>query len=80
MFVASHERASASLGPDYDNYQRKSDHQIPVFVLEPVSGATPASPDRRTRREYRRIRVRRRGWGAGVPERAAIPTWGVPHR
>ncbi len=25
--------------PDYDNYQRKTDREIPVFVLEPVSDA-----------------------------------------
>jgi hypothetical protein len=23
--------------PDYDNYQAKTDRQIPLFVLEPVS-------------------------------------------
>lgn len=28
--------------PDYADYQRKTDRQIPVFVLEPVSGSTPA--------------------------------------
>jgi deazaflavin-dependent oxidoreductase (nitroreductase family) len=37
-------RRAVDAYPDYDNYQRKTDRQIPVFVLEPVSGATPASP------------------------------------
>lgn len=27
--------------PDYADYQRKTDRQIPVFVLEPVSEGTP---------------------------------------
>jgi len=27
---------------DYADYQRRTDRQIPVFVLEPVGGATPA--------------------------------------
>lgn len=28
--------------PDYADYQRKTDRQIPVLVLEPVDGDTPA--------------------------------------
>jgi hypothetical protein len=31
------ERAVAAF-PDYADYQRKTDRQIPVFVLSPVSG------------------------------------------
>jgi hypothetical protein len=27
--------------PDYASYQRKTDRQIPVFVLEPIGGDTP---------------------------------------
>jgi hypothetical protein len=27
---------------DYADYQRKIDRQIPVVVLEPISGGTPA--------------------------------------
>jgi hypothetical protein len=27
--------------PDYADYQRKIDRQIPVFVLEPTSESTP---------------------------------------
>jgi len=27
--------------PDYADYQRKTDRQIPVFVLEPLNGSTP---------------------------------------
>jgi F420H(2)-dependent quinone reductase len=26
--------------PDYADYQRNTDRQIPVFVLEPISGST----------------------------------------
>jgi F420H(2)-dependent quinone reductase len=28
--------------PNYADYQRKTERQIPVFVLGPVSGGTPA--------------------------------------
>jgi hypothetical protein len=28
---------AAAVWPDYDNYQAKTDRQIPLFVLEPVS-------------------------------------------
>nr|WP_246148197.1 nitroreductase family deazaflavin-dependent oxidoreductase [Nonomuraea turkmeniaca] len=35
-------RRAVDAYPDYADYQRKTDRQIPVFVLEPVSGSTPA--------------------------------------
>ncbi|MFG1710902.1 nitroreductase/quinone reductase family protein [Nonomuraea sp. M3C6] len=35
-------RRAVDAYPDYADYQRKTDRQIPVFVLEPVSGGTPA--------------------------------------
>ncbi|OHV42585.1 nitroreductase family deazaflavin-dependent oxidoreductase [Pseudofrankia sp. BMG5.36] len=35
-------RRAVDAFPDYADYQRKIDRQIPVFVLEPVSGGTPA--------------------------------------
>jgi len=28
--------------PDYADYQRKTNRQIPAFVLEPISEGTPA--------------------------------------
>lgn len=33
--------------PDYAAYQRRTDRQIPVFVLEPVSAGLPAGADLR---------------------------------
>jgi len=33
-------RRAVAAYPDYADYQRKADRQIPVFVLEPVSGGT----------------------------------------
>jgi deazaflavin-dependent oxidoreductase (nitroreductase family) len=35
-------RRAVDAYPDYADYQRKTDRQIPVFVLEPVSGGAPA--------------------------------------
>ncbi|MGI5290675.1 nitroreductase family deazaflavin-dependent oxidoreductase [Nonomuraea polychroma] len=35
-------RRAVDAYPDYADYQRKTDRQIPVFVLEPVNGDTPA--------------------------------------
>nr|WP_312624116.1 nitroreductase/quinone reductase family protein [Pseudofrankia sp. BMG5.37] len=35
-------RRAVDAFPDYADYQRKIDRQIPVFVIEPVSGGTPA--------------------------------------
>jgi deazaflavin-dependent oxidoreductase (nitroreductase family) len=35
-------RRAVDAYPDYADYQRKIDRQIPVFVLEPVTGSTPA--------------------------------------
>ncbi len=35
-------RRAVDVYPEYADYQRKTDRQIPVFVLEPVSGGTPA--------------------------------------
>ena len=35
-------RRAVNVYPDYADYQRRTDRQIPVFVLEPVSGGTPA--------------------------------------
>lgn len=35
-------RRAVDAYPDYADYQRKTDRQIPVFVLEPVSGGTPS--------------------------------------
>ena len=35
-------RRAVDAYPDCTDYQRKTDRQIPVFVLEPVSGSTPA--------------------------------------
>ena len=35
-------RRAVDAYPDYADYQRKTDRQIPVFVLEPVHGGTPA--------------------------------------
>ncbi|MER5422830.1 nitroreductase/quinone reductase family protein [Streptosporangium roseum] len=35
-------RRAVDAYPDYADYQRKTDRQIPVFVLDPVSGGTPA--------------------------------------
>jgi deazaflavin-dependent oxidoreductase (nitroreductase family) len=35
-------RRAVDAFPGYADYQRKTDRQIPVFVLEPVSGGTPA--------------------------------------
>lgn len=35
-------RRAVDAYPDYADYQRKTDRQIPVFVLEPISGGTPA--------------------------------------
>jgi deazaflavin-dependent oxidoreductase (nitroreductase family) len=35
-------RRAVDAYPDYADYQRKTDRPIPVFVLEPVSGGTPA--------------------------------------
>lgn len=37
-------RRAVDAFPDYAGYQRKTDRQIPVFVLEPVTGGT--YPDR----------------------------------
>lgn len=34
-------RRAVDAYPNYADYQRKTDRQIPVFVLEPVSGGTP---------------------------------------
>ncbi len=34
-------RRAVDAYPDYADYQRKTDRQIPVFVLEPVNGAIP---------------------------------------
>ena len=36
-------RRAAEAFPDYDDYQRKTDRQIPVFVLEPASDDAHAS-------------------------------------
>ena len=33
-------RRAVDAYPDYADYQRKTDRQIPVFVLEPISGTT----------------------------------------
>ncbi len=33
------ERAVEAFPPDYADYQKKTDRQIPVFVLEPVDGS-----------------------------------------
>jgi deazaflavin-dependent oxidoreductase (nitroreductase family) len=38
-------RRAVDAYPDYADYQRKIDRQIPVFVLEPVSGGAPADDD-----------------------------------
>ena len=35
-------RRAVEAYPNYADYQRNTDRQIPVFVLEPVSGETPA--------------------------------------
>jgi deazaflavin-dependent oxidoreductase (nitroreductase family) len=35
-------RRAVDAFPDYAKYQRRTDRQIPVFVLEPISGGTPA--------------------------------------
>ncbi|MGK5553773.1 nitroreductase/quinone reductase family protein [Actinomadura kijaniata] len=35
-------RRAVEAYPDYDEYQRRTDRQIPVFVLEPISEGTPA--------------------------------------
>lgn len=35
-------RRAVDVYPDYADYQRKTDRQIPVFMLEPVSGGTSA--------------------------------------
>jgi deazaflavin-dependent oxidoreductase (nitroreductase family) len=35
-------RRAVDAYPDYADYQRKTDRQIPVFVLEPVGEGTPA--------------------------------------
>jgi deazaflavin-dependent oxidoreductase (nitroreductase family) len=35
-------RRAVDAYPNYADYQRKTDRQIPVFVLEPISGGTPA--------------------------------------
>ncbi|MDP4504991.1 nitroreductase family deazaflavin-dependent oxidoreductase [Nonomuraea turcica] len=35
-------RRAVAAYPDYADYQRKTDRQIPVFVLEPVNEGTPA--------------------------------------
>ncbi|MEV6430389.1 nitroreductase family deazaflavin-dependent oxidoreductase [Nocardia sp. NPDC051463] len=35
-------RRAVDAYPDYADYQRKTDRQIPVFVLEPILGQTPA--------------------------------------
>lgn len=35
-------RRAVEAYPDYADYQRRTDRQIPVLVLEPVSEATPA--------------------------------------
>jgi deazaflavin-dependent oxidoreductase (nitroreductase family) len=35
-------RRAVDAYPDYADYQRKTDREIPVFVLEPVSGDPPA--------------------------------------
>jgi deazaflavin-dependent oxidoreductase (nitroreductase family) len=37
-------RRAVDAYPDYANYQRKIDRQIPVFVLEPINERTPADP------------------------------------
>jgi deazaflavin-dependent oxidoreductase (nitroreductase family) len=34
-------RRAVDAFPDYAGYQRKTDRQIPVFVLEPIGGDTP---------------------------------------
>jgi F420H(2)-dependent quinone reductase len=33
-------RGGVGAYPDYADYQRHTDRQIPVFVLEPISGST----------------------------------------
>ena len=38
-------RRAVDAYPDYADYQRRTDRQIPVVVLEPVSAATPAGDD-----------------------------------
>jgi deazaflavin-dependent oxidoreductase (nitroreductase family) len=35
-------RRAVDAYPEYADYQRKTDRQIPVFVLEPVSAGTPS--------------------------------------
>jgi deazaflavin-dependent oxidoreductase (nitroreductase family) len=35
-------RRAVDAFPDYADYQRTTDRQIPVFVLEPLDGGTPA--------------------------------------
>ena len=35
-------RRAVDAYPDYADYRRKTDREIPVFVLEPVNGGTPA--------------------------------------
>jgi len=37
-------RRAVDAYPDYADYQRKTDRQIPVFVLEPISGSTRSQP------------------------------------
>jgi deazaflavin-dependent oxidoreductase (nitroreductase family) len=39
-------RRANEVWPDYDGYQRKTDRQIPVFVLTPASGSAAASGGR----------------------------------
>ncbi|MFC6016955.1 nitroreductase family deazaflavin-dependent oxidoreductase [Plantactinospora solaniradicis] len=38
-------RRAVDAYPPYADYQRKTDRQIPVFVLEPISGGKPADDD-----------------------------------
>lgn len=38
-------RRAVDAYPDYADYQRKTDREIPVFVLEPLGGDTPEGED-----------------------------------
>ena len=48
-------RRAVDAFPDYADYQRKIDRQIPVFVLEPVTDGTPTEPDVSSSRRRRPV-------------------------
>ena len=71
-------RRAVDAYPDYADYQRKTDRQIPVFVLEPVSGGhlprpACASPRRRPASPARQQCLIR-----ALPPRPASPAWPPP--